>query len=197
MFSEAIGILCINHIQQSLNTTYDVHGVRLPAPADYGNASGSTRLVQLDVAGYVPEAGIRPSTAAERGAVRLLDTPISATNPQVPAIITGNTISGNRVPLSTVKGPVLSRDASAPNGLRMLNLDTSNMADVVFVTVGNGVGNLESYNLKDGATTVKTVSFTYNVDGTINTVTEVTGGITLVSTFAYDVNGEVTGITRV
>lgn len=59
----------------------------------------------------------------------------------------------------------------------------------------NANGSLATTTVKDGATTVKTITFSYNSDDTLNTVQEVVGGKTITTTYTYT-NGECTGSTK-
>ncbi len=60
----------------------------------------------------------------------------------------------------------------------------------------NGDGTIQSVTEKDGATVVKTSTFTYNADGTINTVTAIAGGKTVVTTFGYNGDGTINTVTK-
>lgn len=57
-------------------------------------------------------------------------------------------------------------------------------------------GYLETIAEKDGATTVKTTAFTYNADGTINTMAETAGGVTVTTTYTYT-DGKITSDAKV
>lgn len=57
-------------------------------------------------------------------------------------------------------------------------------------------GYLETITEKDGVTTVKTTAFTYNGDGTLNTVAETAGGVTVTTTFVYT-DGKLTSDSKV
>lgn len=57
-------------------------------------------------------------------------------------------------------------------------------------------GYLETITEKDGVTTVKTTAFTYNADGTINTMAETAGGVTVTTTYTYT-DGKITSEAKV
>lgn len=57
-------------------------------------------------------------------------------------------------------------------------------------------GQLTAVEEKDGETVVSSASITYNLDGTVNTVTEVVDGSTVVTTLNY-VDGEFSSVSKV
>jgi len=59
-----------------------------------------------------------------------------------------------------------------------------------------GTGYLETITEKDGVTTVKTTAFTYNADGSLNTIAETAGGVTVTTTYTYT-DGKITSDAKV
>jgi hypothetical protein len=65
------------------------------------------------------------------------------------------------------------------------------------VTYGYTSGRVSTVTWKDGTTTVRTASFTYNGSGVLTTVVETFDGTTVTTTYAYNTDGTVSGETRV
>ena len=114
-------------------------------------------------------------------------------NPAPAADISGNSI-GDLSDVDTTTSPPSLNEALlwdganfTPGGVASLDAVRLDAEDKTFVYTS---GNLTAINGVEVQ-----VAITYNLDGTINTVTKTSGGTTVTKTFAYDISGNISGIT--